>query len=135
MRTMSRAFSRGVFSTFLIICVLVTVVACASFIKNSYVTLNESKDLYYTAMGVVADFQAKGIIDQTKRDEINKIAKIYKESHNLAVDALTVYQKTSLAADKAKFTVAITEAITNWAQVAALINAIKPGSVQATFTK
>jgi len=126
---------RKVFIGFLSIMLLVGLLSCASFVKTSYVTLNESKDLYYTAMGIVADFQAKGIIDQTKRNEINRVAKIYKEAHNTAVDALDVYKKTSLAADKDKLTTAMAEAVSKWTQVATLINAIKPGSIQATLTK
>jgi hypothetical protein len=126
--------SLKIFAVLAMVMLLVSVVACATFIKNSYVTLNESKDLYYTAMGIVADFQAKGIIDQAKRDQINKVAKIYKESHNLAVDALAVYQKTSLSTDQSKVTTAIVDAASKWTQVAALINAIKPGSIQATLT-
>ncbi len=126
---------RKVFIGLLGIILLAGLLSCASFIKSSYVTLNESKDLYYTAMGMTADFQSKGIIDQAKRDQINKVAKIFKEAHNTAVDALTVYKKTSLAEDKQKFTVALSEAISRWTQVAALINAIKPGSIQAKLTK
>lgn len=117
------------------ILLLLFLVACAGFIKTSYVTLNESRDLYYTAMGITADFQSKGLIDQAKRDQINKVAKIYKEAHTVAVDALVVYKKTSLAEDKQKVTTALLEAFSKWAQVAALINAIKPGSIQATLTK
>ena len=126
---------RKVFIGLLAMVLLVGLISCAGFIKNSYVTLNESKDLYYTAMGITADFQSKGIIDQAKRDQINKAAKIYKEAHNLAVDALVIYKKTSLAEDKQKFIVAFSEAVSRWAQVATLINAIQPGSIQATITK
>jgi predicted Zn-dependent protease len=126
---------RKVLFGLLAVVILAGLLACSTFIKNSYVTLNESKDLYYTAMGIVSDFQAKGVIDQAKRDQINKVAKIYKESHNIAVDALNVYNKTSLAADKDKFSTALATAIANWADVAALINAIKPGTIQATLTK
>ena len=119
----------------ILVIALLVCVSCATFVKNSYVTLNESKDLYYTAMGVAADFQAKGIIDQGKRDEINKAAKIFKEAHNLAVDALNVYNKTSLATDRDKFSVALAGAIASWTQVANLINAIKPNTIQSSLIK
>lgn len=112
---------------------MVGLLSCATFVKNSYVTLNSSKDFYYTAMGIVAELQAQKLIDQAKRDQINKIAKIYKEAHNTAVDALEVYEKTSLASDKEKVTVAIGNAVAKWAQVAALINAIKPNAVPVTL--
>lgn len=130
-----RRVKRSILPILLATVLLVSMIACISFVKTSYVTLNESKDLYYTAMGIVADFQSKGLIDQAKRDQINKVAKIYKEAHNLAVDALAVYKKTSDAGDKQKLIVAIAEATSQWTQVATLINAIKPGSIQATLTK
>ncbi len=126
---------RKIFVGLFVIMLLASLISCASFIKNSYVTLNESRDLYYTAMGVAADFQTKGVIDQVKRDEINKVAKIYKEAHNTAVDALAVYKKTSLVTDKEKFSVALSVVFTKWGQVAALINAIKAGTIQSTITK
>jgi hypothetical protein len=115
--------------------VLVLVVGCGSFLKTTYVPLNESKDLYDLAMTAVANLQKQGSIDQVKRDEINKVAKIYKEAHNLAVDALATYKITKLAADKDKVIVAISTAASKWVSVAALINAIKPGSVPTTFPK
>ena len=114
---------------------MVGLLSCATFVKNSYVTLNSSKDFYYIAMGMVAELQAQKLIDQSKRDQINKIAKVYKEAHNTAVDALEVYKKTSLASDKEKVTVAIGNAVAKWAQVAALINAIKPNAVPSALTQ
>ena len=126
---------RKILVSLFVMVLLAGLLSCASFIKNSYITLNESRDLYYTAMGVASDFQAKGVIDQAKRDEINKAAKIYKEAHNLAVDALAVYKRTSLAVDKEKFSTALSVVFTKWAQVAALINAIRANTIQSTIAK
>jgi hypothetical protein len=114
---------------------LLFLASCASFVKNTYVTLNESKDLYTVAMTSVASLQAQKLITQAQRDEINKVAKIYKEAHNTAVDALATYKKTESAADKDKVIVALGEAAAKWAQVARLINTIKPGLVPATISK
>lgn len=114
---------------------LLFLVSCASFVKNTYVTLNESKDLYTAAMSSVASLQAQNLITQPQRDEINRVAKIYKEAHNTAVDALATYKKTETAANKDKVIVALGEAAAKWAQVARLINAIKPGVVPATISK
>jgi len=114
---------------------LAMVVGCASFTKTSYVTLNESKDLYYIAMSAVSKLQAEGVINQAKRDEINKVAKIYKESHNLAVEALATYKVTSSALDKDKLIVAISTAASKWQAVAALINAIKPNTVPVSLSQ
>lgn len=126
---------RKIFVGLLAVVVLMGLIGCATFIKNSYVTLNSSKDFYYTAMGIVAELQVQKLIDQAKRDQINKIAKVYKEAHNTAVDALEVYEKTSLASDKEKVTTAIANAVDKWAQVAALINAIKPNAVPSALPK
>jgi len=114
---------------------ILALVACASFINTSYVTLNESKDFYTIAMSSAASLQTQGLITLAQRDEINKVAKIYKEAHNLAVDALSAYKTTSLAADKDKVIIAIAQAASRWEAVAALINAIKPGLVPATLSK
>ncbi len=124
---------RKVLVGFVTLVLLVGLMGCATFVKNSYVTLNSSKDFYYTAMGIVAELQAQKLIDQAKRDQINKVAKVYKEAHNTAVDALDVYKKTSLVSDKEKVTTAIANAVAKWAQVAALINAIKPNAVPVTL--
>jgi len=115
--------------------ILILLVGCASFTKTSYVTLNESKDLYYMAMDSVANLQAQKLITAQQRENINKYAKIYKEAHNTAVTALSVYKQTGLAADKDKVITAIAQAAASWAQVAKLINAIRPGTVPATFSK
>lgn len=115
--------------------VLFYLVGCASFVKTSYVTLNESKDLYAIAMTSVANLQTQNLITAQQRDNINRYAKIYKESHNIAVTALSIYKQTGLAGDKDKVITAIAQAATAWAQVAQLINAIKPGTVPPTFSK
>jgi len=107
--------------------------SCATFEKNTYVTLNESKDFYYIAMGIVADLQADGKITPEKRTEINKAAKIYKEAHNIAVDAFAIYKVTKSSADKDKLKIAINVAASKWQSVAALINAIKPGLLPMTI--
>ena len=112
---------------------LLAVVGCAGLIKNSYTSLAVSKTTYYTAMGAVADFQAQGLISQTQRDQINKVAKIFKDAHNVATDALEVYKKTSSVGDKEKLITAIASAASKWADVARLINAIKPNTVPEKF--
>jgi hypothetical protein len=126
---------RKIFIGFLAVVLIAVLMNCASFVKTSYVTLNESKDLYTLAMTTVANLQTQGVISVDQRAKINQIAKIYKESHNMAVDALTVYKQTNSAADKDKVIVAIATAASKWQQVASLINAIKPGLVPATFSK
>ena len=107
--------------------------SCASFEKTAYVSLNASKDFYFIAMGIVADLQQEGKITAEKRAEINKAAKIYKEAHNTAVEAFTIYKVTKSTADKERLKVAIKIAASKWETVAALINAIKPGVLPKTL--
>lgn len=120
---------------FLVMVILMSLMACAGVIKDSYVSLTISKSAYDKAMLSVADLQMKGMITDAKRAEINKAAKIYKESHNVAVDALEVYARTNLAVDKEKLVTALSLVTSKWAQMADLINAIKPGTVNRQFGK
>ena len=123
-------------SLFLVMVVMMAmVVSCAGFISNSYTTLSISKSFYDSAMKATADFQRDGLIDQAKRDQINKLAKIYKEAHNVAVDALEVYARTKAGADKDKVVIAMAGVASKWVSVATLINAIKSGTVQPTLKK
>ena len=111
------------------------VVSCGTLIKNTYVALSFSKVGYDKAMTSVADLQRQGFITLQQREEINKVAKIFKEAHNTLVDALEVYARTGLAGDKDKVLTAMTSATSKWSQVAKLINTIKPGTVNPTFGK
>jgi len=123
-------------SLFLVLVVMMAmVVSCGTFIKNTYVALSISKPAYDRAMTSVADLQKQGLVTVQQREEINKVAKIFKEAHNTLVDALEVYARTGLAGDKEKVLTAMTSAASKWAQVAKLINAIKPGTVNSQFGK
>lgn len=115
--------------------VLIVLASCAGLIKNTYVALSISKASYNKAMFSVADFQKQGLVTAQQRDEINKVAGIFKEAHNVLVDALEVYARTELAGDKDKVLTAMTSAASKWSQVAKLINAIKPGTVNVEFGK
>ncbi len=128
---------RNLLNAMLVLLLLGGLAACTTqqFVKSSYVTLNESKDFYNLAMTSVAYLQKDGFINQGKRDEINKIARIYKASHNTAVIALKTYVATKKAADKDQFIAELATAASNWKYLSSLINAIKPGSVPETFSQ
>ena len=124
------------FSLFLVTAVIMAVVmSCGTFIKNTYVSLSISKSVYDKAMTSVADLQRQGLVTIQQREEINKVARVFKEAHNTLVDALEVYARTGLAIDKEKVMSAMTSAASKWSQVAKLINAIKPGTVNSIFGK
>jgi len=120
---------------FMVMVILMSLVACAGLIKNTFVSLSISKSMYDKAMLSVADLQKQGLVTTQQREEINKVAKVFKEAHNTLVDALEVYARTGLAGDKEKVLTTMTVAASKWSQVAKLINAIKPGTVNATFGK
>ena len=120
---------------FMIMVVLMSFVACAGLIKNTYVALSVSKVSYDKAMLSVADFQKQGLVTTQQREEINKVAKIFKEAHNTLVDALEVYARTGATVDKEKVITAMSLATSKWSQVAKLINTIKPGTLNPVFGK
>lgn len=116
-----------------LVLVMVAVAGCASLIQTSYVTLNASKNLYELTREVAKDLYADGKIDDAQAQEINRVAKIYREAHNLAKDALEVYAVTESAEDKEALKEAVRLAGEKWKNVADLINAIQPGSVPRTI--
>lgn len=109
-----------------LILILVLASGCATLfkdpVKTSYVTLNMSNDFYMTAMSIAVDLQDQGLITDTQRGEINRIANIYYDVHNLAVDALEIYAKTDKAEDKEKLLTALALVAEKWANLAAFIN-------------
>jgi len=130
----------------LILILAVIGAGCAGFIKTSYVTLATSQDLYYQARDAARELYAQGLIDEETKGEINNAANIYKRAHNVATGALEIYVKTKIDYDEGKASktslqlalnaasMAISETILKWQEVAKLINAIKPGLVPASLT-
>lgn len=129
---MKVALRKLVFPSVLLFCVALAL-SCATFGKNTYVTLSTTRSFYFQAMEAVVDLQEQELVTPEKRAEINRVAKIYKEAHNAAVDAFTVYKLTKSAEDKDKLVLAIVAAASKWQSVASLINAIKPGTIPLKF--
>jgi hypothetical protein len=123
--SLKKRYSYGLCAILLVI----MLAGCAHLVQNSAATLSASKNFYDLAMTTTADLQKAGVIDQAKRDQINGVATIYMKAHNVAVDALITYNATNLAVDKDKLSTAILKAIAAWADVAGLVNAIKPGAL------
>jgi hypothetical protein len=107
--------------------------ACS--LKSAYVTLNTSQSAYMTGMQAVADLQGKGLISVEQRTKINDVARIFKNTHNIAVDAMAVWYKTGLPSDKSKFEIAFLEAATKWADLAILVNSFKSGTLPEQLKK
>jgi hypothetical protein len=140
---------RKLISIFVVVVLLAAVVGCAGIVKNSYVTLSATKDLYGLAKGIANDLYQDGKITDKQVIEINRVADVYRQAHNTAVDALEVYktaldsyEKVKSAENKEAVNIAKEELVANltlvatkWAQVASLINAIQPGTVPEELPK
>ena len=112
-----------------IVLAIVLAASCASLVKNSAATLTASQDLYDIAMKVVRELQDEGIIDQEMRLEINKVANIYFDAHNVALDALIMYNAVETSENKDALKAAMEKASQAWDDVQSLINSIRPGTV------
>jgi predicted small secreted protein len=106
--------------------VLAFCISCATFEKNTYGTLKIAASTYTAAMNTVSGLQAAGKITADQRATINKYAKLYYDSYELAVKAFETYKKTQLASDQDKLVAAVSGAIANWANLAVLVNDISP---------
>lgn len=113
--------------------VVVLAASCASLVKNSAATLSASADLYNIAMTVVRELQDEGIISDEQRLEINKVANIYFDAHNVALDALIAYNAAKNAEKKDALKAAMDKVNESWDDVQSLINSIRPNSVPASL--
>jgi len=92
-------------------------------LTNSYTTLSISKVTYNQMLTIAGDLYKKGIISKDQKNEIIKIGKEYKKYHNLAIEALSVYNDTKDLKDQSDYLqkVAIAAGI-----LSDLINSIQP---------
>jgi len=117
----------------LLLVVMLTGIACASFVKTSAVILDTGASAYDNGMKAVRDLQDKGFINDEQRAKINDVARIYRASLLVAIDTLATYKLTKSADDKNKAFVAIGEAVSHWADLAKLVNSIRPGTLPETI--
>lgn len=127
--------SRFTFVELILVLSLIGILSFNCSMKAAYVTLSTSQDFYMKGMQDVADLQSQGIISAEQRVKINDVARIFKNAHNVAVDALATWYKTGQPSDKAKFEIVFAEAAAKWGDLALLINSFKPGTVPGTLTK
>lgn len=104
-------------------------VACASFVKNSYLSLDGTAITYSTA--VIAAKQAKtaGKVTDVQWASINSAGKIFHPAFDLSVDALKSYKNNPSTTTQESVTYAISQLLLNWSSLANLINQIIPGLV------
>ena len=109
--------------------VSICLVACATFVKNSYVALDGTGVTYNVAMTGVSAAQLAGKITPEQRATINKGGLVFYSTYQVAVDALLAYNQNSSATGQQAVQIAVTQLLANWLDVANLINSILPGAV------
>jgi hypothetical protein len=127
----------------------VTLFGCAAnFLNKSAAAVGGAASIYDVGMTIVADFQKAGIINDAQRAQIDKAAEIYLAALKVADEALITYNRALVAyknaktdenqqkvsATKAAFSAALSNVGSLWADIAKLVNTIKPGSLPATIT-
>lgn len=92
-----------------IICMVLSVLACANFTRNTYRTLAAAGESYDIAMSTAGSLYLKGLINEEQKNKVIDIATKYKLAYNVAVDALAMYEKTSDPNDKEKLAAAMSQ--------------------------
>jgi len=118
-------------SILVLVVLAATLVACEDFSKQAYRTMYLAGTSYDLGMKTVASLQAQGKVSPEQRANINKIANIFYASYMVGVDALKTYEMTKSSAAKDKLTIILSQIIAQWADLAALFNAVSPNLVPA----
>ena len=104
-------------------------IACATFVKTSYITMDSTGVTYNTVMTAVSAGQTTGKITAEQRATINKYGLIFHNTYQVAVNGLIAYKNNPADSTQTAVTLAITALLSNWIDLANLINSILPGSV------
>lgn len=76
---------------------IVALVSCASFVRNSYVTLSTAATVVEVARATYADFYAAGKVPQELDDKVAKVYANYQKGMHDAVDATRAYAAALVA--------------------------------------
>ena len=115
------------------ILLVLMLVACASFEKNTYRTLSTTGVLYDTGMKSVASLQAKGQITEAQRAEINKYATPVYDAYQAGVAAFKAWKISQTADAQAKAQAAVGALNKIWASFADAINKFTPALLPSTL--
>ena len=124
---------RKLISIGIVIMLMVFVVSCATFEKNTYRTMYVSGTAYDTGMKVVSSLQAQGKITPAQRLEINKAANVFYVSYQVAVDAFEVWKKAQTQTAKDILIGSLASVLAKYVTYAGYVNRIVPGSLPATL--
>lgn len=106
--------------------------ACATFVKNSYITADSTGVTYNTVMTVIGAATVQGKIIADQRTQINKYGLVFYNGYQVCLDGLIAYNDNPATNTQTAVTLAITAMLANWMDLASLINSILPGSVPVT---
>ena len=113
----------------LMVMLVMGVVACATFEKNTYRTLYTAGTTYDMSMVTVATLQKTGIINAENRKEIDKLANIFYVSYHSSVDAFELWKRTGTPENKNKAQTALMFMFQNWRTYAAYVNRLRPNTL------
>jgi hypothetical protein len=108
---------------------VILILSCAGFEKNTYRSLSATGGAYTMAMSTVSTLQKQGVISNQQRTEINTFAEIFYVAYHASVDAFEVWKNTNSAVDKQKVEVALSSTFSKWRNFADYINRIRPNTV------
>ncbi len=117
----------------IVIMLMMFVVSCATFEKNTYRTMYVSGTAYDTGMKVVSKLQSQGTITLAQRLEINKVANVFYVSYQVAVDAFEFWKKSQTQAAKDILITVLSTMAANWVTYSSYVNRLVPGTLPATL--
>ncbi len=124
---------RKLVSIGIVIMLMVFVVSCATFERNTYRTMYISGTSYDTGMKVVSKLQSQGAITLAQRLEINKVANVFYVSYQVAVDAFETWKKSQTQAAKDILITVLSTMEANWVTYTSYVNRLAPGTLPATL--
>lgn len=115
-----------------IMTILLFLVGCSTFIKNSYVTMSATGVTYNTVMTGVSSAQKLGKISDEQRTEINKAGLAFSFLWPVVVDGLIAYKNNPADETQDAVILAIQTLLDNWMTLVNIINIYMPGQVPVT---
>lgn len=109
--------------------ILLFLVGCSSFIKNSYVSMSATGVTYNTVMTGVSSAQKLGKVTEEQRVEINKAGLAFASLWPVVVDGLKTYKTNPSEGTQEAIIMAIQTLLDNWMTLANIINIYLPGQV------
>ena len=108
----------------IILVLVLSLVACATFTRDTYRTLGASKSADEIALSSMGDLYKQGLISTAQKDKAVELGRIYKKAHNSAVETLAVFVEQGGESNKQACLNAAANAAAALADLLAYINPI-----------